>query len=270
MRRVRFAAEGTVHTGTFRDGVLLDRAGRAHAPDAVVWLPPVLPTKVIGLALNFADHAEELGMRSPEEPALFFKPLSSLVGHRAPVLYPAGAEYMHYEVELAVVIGRTCRRIRATDADEVIRGYTIFNDLTVRDFVKNFYRPPVRAKGYDTFGPVGPWVVEGEIADPHALVLRAYVNGELRQQGTTAHLIHRIPELVEFITGIMTLEPDDLILTGTPRGISPVHPGDVMRLEIEGIGALENPVFAEDDPHSGSRHSAAARSGEAIRGRQEA
>jgi 5-oxopent-3-ene-1,2,5-tricarboxylate decarboxylase/2-hydroxyhepta-2,4-diene-1,7-dioate isomerase len=199
----------------------------------------------VGLALNFADHAEELGIRTPEEPALFFKPLSSLVGHRAPVLYPPGVEYMHYEVELAVVIGRTCRRVRAAEASSVIRGYTIANDVTVRDFVTNFYRPPVRAKGYDTFGPVGPWVVEGEIDDPHALALRAYVNGELRQQGTTAHLLRRIPELVEYISAFMTLEPDDLILTGTPKGISHIHPGDTMRLEIEGIGALENSVVAD-------------------------
>lgn len=259
MRQVRFATEGTRHTGTLQDGVLRDQAGRAYDPETVVWLPPVLPTKVVGLALNFADHAEELGIRTPEEPALFFKPLSSLIGHGAPVVYPSGVEYMHYEVELAVVIGQTCRHIRAADASAVIRGYTIFNDVTVRDFVKNFYRPPVRAKGYDTFGPVGPCVVEVEIRDPHALTLRAYVNGELRQEGTTAHMIHRIPELVEFISGIMTLEPDDLILTGTPKGISHVHPGDVMRLEIEGIGVLENAVIAEEDERRGGPLSGARR-----------
>jgi 5-oxopent-3-ene-1,2,5-tricarboxylate decarboxylase/2-hydroxyhepta-2,4-diene-1,7-dioate isomerase len=245
MRHARFAAGGRVHRGMWDGGVLRDAAGRAYDAGSVLWLPPVCPTKVVGMALNFADHAEELGLRSPEEPALFFKPLSSLVGHRAPVVFPAGVEYMHYEVELAVVIGRTCRRVPAAEAEAVIRGYTIANDVTVRDFVRNFYRPPVRAKGYDTFGPVGPWVVEGEIRDPHALRLRAYVNGELRQEGTTAHLIHRVPQLIEFISGIMTLEPDDLILTGTPKGISHVRPGDVMRLEIEGIGALENPVVGE-------------------------
>lgn len=245
MRQARFAVDGTIHVGEFRDGRLYDRAGRAYGPDAVVWLPPVLPTKVIGLALNYAEHAAELGMTSPEEPALFMKPLSSLIGHHAPVVYPSGVEYLHYEVELAVVIGRTCRSVKAADAYGVVRGYTIANDVTVRDFVRNFYRPPVRAKGYDTFGPVGPWVVEGEIEDPHALRLRTYVNGELRQEGTTALLLHRIPSLIEFISSIMTLEPDDLILTGTPKGLSHVHPGDRMRLEIDRIGALENPVVAE-------------------------
>jgi 5-oxopent-3-ene-1,2,5-tricarboxylate decarboxylase/2-hydroxyhepta-2,4-diene-1,7-dioate isomerase len=155
-------------------------------------------------------------------------------------------------VELAVVIGRRCRRVRPEDVWAVVRGYTIANDVTVRDFVGNFYRPPVRAKGYDTFCPVGPWVVEGEVEDPHALRLRAYVNGQLRQDGTTAHLVHRIPELVSFVSEIMTLEPDDLILTGTPRGVDPVYPGDVMRLEVEGIGVLENPVVSEEEAGAGA------------------
>jgi len=246
VKRVRFAAAGRVRTGEFRDGWLVDEAGRRHRPEEVVWLPPVQPSKVVGLALNYADHAEELGVRVPEEPALFFKPPSSLVGHLAPVVYPSGVRHLHQEVELAVVIGRRCRRVRPEDAYGVVRGYTIANDVTVRDYVGNFYRPPVRAKGYDTFCPVGPWVVEGEVEEPHALRLRAYVNGSLRQEGSTANLLWKIPDLVALVSEIMTLEPDDLILTGTPRGVDPVYPGDVMRLEVEGIGALENPVVSEE------------------------
>lgn len=246
MKRVRFAAAGRVRTGEFRDGWLVDEAGGPHRPEEVVWLPPVQPSKVVGLALNYADHAEELGVRVPEEPALFFKPPSSLVGHLAPVVYPSGVRHLHQEVELAVVIGRRCRRVRPEDAYGVVRGYTIANDVTVRDYVGNFYRPPVRAKGYDTFCPVGPWVAEGEVEDPHALRLRAYVNGSLRQEGSTANLLWKIPDLVALVSEIMTLEPDDLILTGTPRGVDPVYPGDVMRLEVEGIGALENPVVSEE------------------------
>ncbi len=246
MKRVRFAAAGRVRTGEFREGWLLDEAGRPYRPEEVVWLPPVQPSKVVGLALNYADHAEELGVRVPEEPALFFKPPSSLVGHRAPVVYPRGVRHLHQEVELAVVIGRRCRRVRPEEVYGVVRGYTIANDVTVRDYVGNFYRPPVRAKGYDTFCPVGPWVVEGEVEDPHALRLRAYVNGSLRQEGSTANLLWKIPNLVAFVSEIMTLEPDDLILTGTPRGVEPVYPGDVMRLEVEGIGTLENPVVSEE------------------------
>jgi 5-oxopent-3-ene-1,2,5-tricarboxylate decarboxylase/2-hydroxyhepta-2,4-diene-1,7-dioate isomerase len=185
-------------------------------------------------------------MTSPEDPALFFKPPSSLIGHKQQVVYPTGVEYMHYEVELVVVVGRQCRRVKAEHAQSVIDGYTIGNDVTVRDFVKNFYRPPVRAKGYDTFGPLGPWIVTAdEMPDPEHVELRAFVNGELRQRGNTAQFMRTIPELIEFITMIMTLEPGDLIWTGTPKGISHVHPGDVMRLEVEGIGALENPVVAE-------------------------
>lgn len=248
MKLARFSSGSKVHEGIVGKDGQLEANGTSYSPDDIVWLPPVIPSKAIGLALNFADHADELNMKSPEDPALFFKPPSSLIGHGSPVVYPAGVEYMHYEVELVVVIGQRCRRIKAKDALDYVKGYTIGNDVTVRDFVKNFYRPPVRAKGYDTFGPLGPYIVTSdEIPHPENLALRAFVNNELRQQGNTAHLIRPIPELIEFISMIMTLEPGDLIWTGTPKGISHVHPGDVMRLEIESIGAIENPVVAEGE-----------------------
>ncbi len=247
MKLARIAIAGKILEGALSDdGGSIVSAGVSYTADEVTLLPPVAPTKVIGLALNFADHAAELEMKPPEDPALFFKPLSSLAGHRAPVVYPAGVEYMHYEVELAVVIGKRCKRVKAEKANDVISGYTIANDVTVRDFVKNFYRPPVRAKGYDTFGPVGPYLVTpDEIPDPTHLELRAFVNGELRQTGNTSQFIRSVPELIEFISAIMTLEPGDMIWTGTPKGISHVYPGDVMRLEIDGLGALENTVVAE-------------------------
>jgi len=129
----------------------------------------------------------------------------------------------------------------------VIRGYTVGNDVTARDYITNYYRPPVKAKGYDTFGPLGPWVVEDEDIDPDNVELRAYVNGELRQQGHTSNLIHKVAPLIEYISEFMTLEQDDVILTGTPEGISYVQPGDVLKVEAVGIGALENPVAAEED-----------------------
>jgi 5-oxopent-3-ene-1,2,5-tricarboxylate decarboxylase/2-hydroxyhepta-2,4-diene-1,7-dioate isomerase len=229
------------------DSVILGNRDKAYRPDEVVWLPPVEPRKVVGLALNFADHASELGLASPEEPALFFKPLTSLIGHRAPVVAPANVEYMHYEVELAVVMGRTARRVKAANAMDYVLGYTIANDVTVRDFVHNFYRPPVKAKGFDTFGPLGPYLVIDEIANPSNLELRAYVNGELRQTGHTSLFVRDVPALIEYISDFMTLEPDDVILTGTPKGISHIYPGDVMRLEVDGLGALENPVVADGD-----------------------
>ena len=248
MKRARFLAHGRYHEGYFvESGVLRDEAGYEHTIDDIVFLPPVEPHTMIGLALNYANHASELAIAQPEEPALFFKPLNTLVGHRASVIYPQGVEYMHYENELAVVIGRRCRKVRESEALNVVRGYTIANELTVRDFVHNFYRPPVKAKGWDTFCPLGPYLVEEEIQDPHTLELRTYVNGELRQQGNTRDLLRSIPELIAYITSFMTLEAGDVILTGTPKGVSHIYPGDQMRLEIDMLGTLENPVVAESE-----------------------
>jgi 5-oxopent-3-ene-1,2,5-tricarboxylate decarboxylase/2-hydroxyhepta-2,4-diene-1,7-dioate isomerase len=245
-KRARFIAEGRFHEGELvSDGVLRAETGVAYAPDDVTFLLPIVPGKVLGLALNFADHADELGLEKPKEPVLFFKPSNSWIGHGGEVVRPHGVEYMHYENELAVVIGRRARNVSAQDAAEYVRGYTIFNDVTVRDFVTNMYRPPIKAKGWDTFGPMGPYLVEGEIDDPNSLEMRTYVNDELRQQGNTKDLVWKIPELVEFITRFMTLEVNDMILTGTPKGLSHVHPGDVMRLEIDGLGSLVNRVVEE-------------------------
>ncbi|WP_018112278.1 fumarylacetoacetate hydrolase family protein [Thermus igniterrae] len=245
MKRCRFLAKGRVHHGVYREGLLLDEAGEAHDLEAVTWLLPFTPGKVIGVALNYADHAEELGLSRPEEPALFWKPNTSLLPHKGVVLYPKGAAYVHYEVELAVVVGRPMKRVKAKDALDYVLGYTIANDLVVRDFVTNTFRPPIRAKGRDTFLPLGPFLVEGEVADPQNLWLRAYVNGELRQEGHTSRMLYSVAELLAFISEFMTLEPYDVLLTGTPKGISQVRPGDVMRLEIEGLGALENPIEEE-------------------------
>jgi 5-oxopent-3-ene-1,2,5-tricarboxylate decarboxylase / 2-hydroxyhepta-2,4-diene-1,7-dioate isomerase len=245
MKHARFLSEGRILTGVVQGEQIIDEAGKPHAINTIeVWLPPIVPTNMIGLALNYADHAEELGLSKPKEPVLFIKPNTSLVGHKAPVYYPNGATYMHYENELAVVIGRTGRSIKHANAFDYVSGYTIMNDVTVRDFVNNFYRPPVRAKGHDTFGPMGPYFVDKEdIADVNNLELRTYVNGELRQRGNTRDLIYTIPDLIEFISSFMTLQPGDMILTGTPKGISHVNPGDTMRLEIDGLGTLENPVL---------------------------
>ncbi|SDE82665.1 5-carboxy-2-oxohept-3-enedioate decarboxylase HpaG2 subunit [Thermus arciformis] len=246
MKLARFLAKGRVHQGVYREGLLLDEAGEAHRPEDVTWLLPFAPGKVLGVALNYADHAEELGLARPEEPALFWKPNSSLLPHKGVVLYPKGARFVHYEVELAVVVGRPMKRVRAKDALDYVLGYTIANDLVARDYVTNTFRPPIRAKGRDTFLPLGPFLVVEEVEDPQDLWLRAYVNGELRQEGHTSRMLYSVAELLEFISEFMTLEPYDVLLTGTPKGISQVRPGDVMRLEIEGLGALENPI--EEEP----------------------
>jgi 5-oxopent-3-ene-1,2,5-tricarboxylate decarboxylase/2-hydroxyhepta-2,4-diene-1,7-dioate isomerase len=247
MKRARFLHDGRLVEGVLEEsGVLEDGGGRAYPEEGVRFLPPVEPTKVVALALNYADHAAEFELAVPEEPALFFKSPNTWVGHRQPVVYPAGGRYVHYEVELAVVIGTRCRRVSAERAMEMVGGYTIANDLVIRDYVANTFRPPLRGKCWDTFCPIGPYLVVDEIEDANDLGLRAYVNGELRQTGTTADMIRKIPELIEYVTFFMTLEPHDLILTGTPRGVSHVYPGDAMRLEVDGLGALENPVVHEE------------------------
>lgn len=245
MKHARVIVEGRErHAVAVDDKLQLDCGRMISVEEVTVWLPPIKPNKMIGLALNYADHADELGLAKPAEPVLFIKPNSSLIGHNAPVYYPNGATYMHYENELAVVIGREGRNIKAADALKYVSGYTIANDVTVRDFVNNMYRPPVRAKGHDTFGPLGPFFVDAEdIPDVNNLELRTYVNGELRQQGNTKDLIYSVAELIEFISSFMTLEKNDIIWTGTPKGISHIHPGDTMRLEIDYIGSLENKIL---------------------------
>jgi 5-oxopent-3-ene-1,2,5-tricarboxylate decarboxylase / 2-hydroxyhepta-2,4-diene-1,7-dioate isomerase len=244
MKHARVIYEGREQKGTVTDDVITFSSGKtANIKDIETWLLPFQPNKMIGLALNYADHADELGLEKPAEPVLFIKPNSSLVGHKGQVFYPAGATYMHYENELAVVIGKEGRNIKAENAIEFVSGYTIANDVTVRDFVNNWYRPPVRAKGHDTFGPMGPFYVDAaDIPDVTNLELRTYVNGELRQQGNTKDLMYSIPEIIEFVSSFMTLEPNDVIWTGTPKGISHIHPGDVVRLEIDYLGALENTI----------------------------
>lgn len=247
MKLARFAVKGQTIEGHYETDHLVGPGSETYDPNAVTWLPPVARfDKAIGLALNYADHAAELKLDLPPAPILFNKNPNTLIGHRGKIVTPNNVEYMHYENELVVVIGQRCRRVKADRASEVIMGYTIGNDVTVRDFVTNFYRPPVKAKGFDTFGPLGPYIVTAdELRDVSHLSVRTFVNGDLRQEGNTKDFIYTIPDLVEYITAFMTLEPWDMIWTGTPKGISPIHPGDHLRLEIEGIGALENDVVAE-------------------------
>jgi len=243
MKLARWAAQGRILSGRFERDELIALDGTRYNPEDVVWLPPSEPSKAIGIALNFADHAEELSLDKPTRPAIFFKPQTSLIGHKGQIVLPPGSEYMHYEVELVAIIGQACRHVKAEKALDVVAGYTIGNDVTVRDNIGNYFRPPLVAKGWDTFGPVGPWMVTpDEGPDPENAELKTFVNGELRQQGNTKNLIYSLAEMIEYISMIMTLEPGDQIWTGTPKGLSHVYSGDTMRLEIERIGALESPV----------------------------
>jgi 5-oxopent-3-ene-1,2,5-tricarboxylate decarboxylase/2-hydroxyhepta-2,4-diene-1,7-dioate isomerase len=246
LKRARILSYGReIDVVVSEPGVLIDAAGHSYLEAEAEFLIPVKPTKVIAISLNYPERAAELELKAPEEPALFFKSPNTWVGHRHPVFYPRGAEHVHYEVELAVVLGVRCRRLKAERVFDHVAGYTIANDLVARDFLTNTYRPPLRAKCWDTSCPIGPYLVAGEIEDPQRLVLKAFVNGEPRQEGQTMRMTRGVAELIEYASSFMTLEPGDVLLTGTPRGPSEIHPGDNLRLEVSGLGALENRIVGE-------------------------
>jgi len=230
------------------------RAVEAGGPTVAlgdVRLAPPLPdpSKIICLGLNYRDHAEEQNKPLPEKPLLFPKVPSALIAHGEPVELPVDDPECDYEVELAFVIGRRARNVAAADAYDHVLGYTILNDMTGR-LAQRTEKQWLRAKGFETFAPCGPWIVTAdEIADPHALDLSCHVNGEERQRSNTEQLIFRVDFLVEYLSRSMTLEPGDIVSTGTPGGVGvyrepPVFlaPGDEMRLEVEGIGVLENRI----------------------------
>ncbi len=203
-------------------------------------LPPIVPTKVICIGKNYADHVEEMGGEKPAEPIIFLKPSTAVCGHGDPVLRPVGiSERVDYEGELAVVIGRLGRDVPAERAGEVIFGYTIANDVTARDLQARDGQW-TRAKGFDSFCPLGPWI-ETEL-DPADLELTTKLNDEVRQHSRTSLLMHHIPALIAFVSQVMTLIPGDVLLTGTPGGIGPMDKGDEVSVTIEGIGTLSNPV----------------------------
>lgn len=247
MRRARVAYAGAVHEATaHEDGVLVLADGRRVPEGRVVWLPPIRPSTIVALGLNYADHASELAFKAPEEPLIFLKGPNALVGHKGVSRRPADAKQMHPECELAVVIGASARNVPRSDAYGVVAGYTIANDYAIREYLENYYRPNLRVKNRDGCTPLGPWIVErDDVPDPMNLNLRTTVNGTPVQQGSTRDMIFDIPFLIEYLTGFMTLHPGDLILTGTPSGVGFVQPGDVVVTEIEGVGRLENTI--QDD-----------------------
>ncbi len=212
-------------------------------------LPPVLPSKIIGIGRNYREHAEELGHPLPAEPLIFLKPPTAVIGHLDAVVQPPSSSRVDYEGEVAVVIRRKTRRLRDDDpVDEAILGYTCFNDVTARDLQAKDVQF-TRAKGFDTFAAIGPCIATG--LDPAALRLKTFLNGKLVQSGTTANLIFPIPVLVRRLSRIMTLNPGDVIATGTPAGVGPTAPGDRVDVQIEGIGVLSNTFTrpsAEEDP----------------------
>jgi 5-oxopent-3-ene-1,2,5-tricarboxylate decarboxylase/2-hydroxyhepta-2,4-diene-1,7-dioate isomerase len=230
-----------------RDGQLLLDDGRLLADSQVEWLPPLAPVQrprtILALGLNYADHAKELAFQPPKEPLAFLKGANALNGHRQVTLRPRDVQFMHYECELAVVIGRTARKVRKNDAYDFVAGYTVANDYAIRDYLENWYRPNLRVKNRDGATPLGPWLVDvADVPDPMALALRTTVNGQVTQSGNTRDMVFDVPTLIEYFTSFMTLEAGDLILTGTPDGVVDCKPGDVIVTEIEGIGALQNTI----------------------------
>ena len=246
MKQARIRYQGTVHAVTVEaDNAVRLADGTLLAEHQVEWLPPATGS-MFALGLNYADHAAELAFKAPTEPLVFIKAPNTYTGHLRTTWRPDNVAYMHYECELVAVIGKTARNVKREDAMEYVAGYTLCNDYAIRDFLENYYRPNLRVKNRDCTTPVGPYLVPRDaVADPHALTLRTWVNGELRQEGTTADMIFNIPYLIEYLSSFMTLQPGDMIATGTPEGLSDVVPGDEVVVEIEGIGRLVNRIVTE-------------------------
>ena len=205
--------------------------------EEVKLLPPTQPSKIVALGLNYKDHAEEVGLKLPDEPLIFLKPSSAVIGHLDDIIYPPMSRRIDYEGELGVVIGKVAKGVSEHDADEFILGYTCCNDVTARDLQQKDTQW-TRGKGFDTFAPIGPWI-ETEL-DPVRLKLETFLNGERRQSSNTSNLVFTPRQLVSFISQIMTLYPGDVIATGTPSGIGPMEVGDRVEVVIEEIGKLTN------------------------------
>jgi 2-keto-4-pentenoate hydratase/2-oxohepta-3-ene-1,7-dioic acid hydratase in catechol pathway len=212
----------------------------------VTLLAPCEPTKIMALGLNYRDHAAEFGLPIPDEPLIFLKPSTAVIGPDEDIVYPAMSRRVDYEAELGVVIGRTCRQVPEEEVRDYILGFTCFNDVTARDLQKKDGQW-ARAKGFDTFAPLGPWI-ETEITDPNNLMVEAYLNGESRQHSNTRNMIFKVAAQVAFISQVMTLLPGDVIATGTPSGIGPMREGDVVEIRVEGIGTLKNRIVSERAP----------------------
>jgi 2-keto-4-pentenoate hydratase/2-oxohepta-3-ene-1,7-dioic acid hydratase in catechol pathway len=219
--------------------------GRAYRPDEVRWLPPCWPSKIVCVGRNYVDHAKELGNPVPAEPLIFLKPPSALIASGDPIVYPPLSEWVSFEGELALVVGRRARRVARSQALDILFGYTCLNDVTARDLQRKDGQW-ARAKGFDTFCPAGPWIVPRAEFDPTSARVRTFVDGEKRQDGSVSEMIFPLDVIIAFVTEFLTLEPGDLIATGTPPGVGALEPGSTVRVEVAGIGAIENRVIRED------------------------
>ena len=253
MRIARYQHEGAVRYGVVEGlevhelpghpflapGEAVRTTGEVHDLDQVRLLAPVLPSKVIGIGKNYADHAREMGGEPPADPLMFLKPTTTVIGPDEAIVLPPESAEVHYEAELAVVMGRMCRRVTADQALSMVLGYTCANDVSARDFQRSDGQW-TRAKGFDTFCPLGPWI-ETDL-DPASVTVECEVNGVTVQSGTTADLIHPVADLIVAVSAVMTLLPGDVILTGTPAGVGPISAGDEVAVTVGGLGTLVNPV----------------------------
>jgi 2-keto-4-pentenoate hydratase/2-oxohepta-3-ene-1,7-dioic acid hydratase in catechol pathway len=240
------ADEIQVIKGSFWDHY--EVSGKKHRISEVRLLPPVIPTKIVCVGQNYLGHIEELDAPVPKEPIIFLKPPSCLIGHEHPIIYAGDAERIDYEGELAIVIKDRMKSVNEPDTLNYVLGYSCFNDVTERNMVaKNPFLLSL-SKGFDSFGPFGPWIVTD--LDPNDLMLKTYLNGEIKQQDNTKNCVFSVQQVLSFISKYMTLFPGDIVITGTPRGIAPMKSGDTVEVEIENIGTLRNIVQAESLPSS--------------------
>jgi 2-keto-4-pentenoate hydratase/2-oxohepta-3-ene-1,7-dioic acid hydratase in catechol pathway len=251
VRIARFSHDGDVSFGVIEGETVAQITAHPFGPieftggrvplSAVKLLAPVLPSKVVAIGRNYREHASEMGGEVPDKPLIFLKPSTAVIAAGDEIASPPSAERVDFEGELAVVISRLCRDVPEERAMDVVLGYTCGNDVTARDQQKADGQWS-RAKGYDTFCPLGPWI-ETDL-DPSDLAISTTLNGEVKQESRTSMIVHKIPTLIAYITSCMTLLPGDVILTGTPEGVGPMQVGDRVEVTIEGIGTLSNPVGA--------------------------
>lgn len=217
----------------------------ADIPAGARLLPPCSPTKIVCVGRNYAEHAKEMGAEVPPEPTIFLKPPSSLIASGDAIVSPRLTQRLDYEGEIGVVVGRRARNVKSADAASYILGYTAVNDVTARDLQRKDGQW-TRGKGFDTFCPVGPYIVPRDEVNPDSLRVRTFVDGEKKQDAAITEMIFSVNDIIAYVSAFMTLEPGDLIATGTPSGVGPLQPGSRVRVEIEGVGALENSVISEE------------------------
>ena len=249
LKIARYIHESRVNFGIVEDGQVqelksppfsgIESSQKSYPLTNVIMLPPVEPTKIIGVGLNYADHARELGLKPPETPPLFMKPPSSLIAHGEEITYPRASVELNYEAELAIICGTRCKDVSIESARHNIFGYTCANDITARD-LQRLDGQWTRAKGFDTFCPLGPFTSTD--LNPNNLRVELKLNGQLRQSSTTKNMIFSCSEIFSYVSHIMTLNPGDVILTGTPPGVGFLKVGDAVEVEIENIGVLSNTV----------------------------